>query len=426
MNNCFKLTFDEELTDFQKLLVVKFHAYSQGFAINAVDLESFWVKFGLPRPINNVSFQQILDEMSHCERMSLQDTKSEKQYGPCTEEKGYLPSLMVNLYQQALNDTLGSLTGYLKKGNLTNEINDIAESLFQKLISLNIWISIPLMHEIMDTGGLTFELSQICKPNSNFYPQGLLLRNYIRTYQFYGLEKGLDFSCRDKTCIQEALYTSCVFIKGICGYTSLCGFLNDATYMAQNSQHVLYAITAFMLVRFHNSYLYRLEIANAPLNVNKPAESRSMIDHTTQMKFFLFDPNLVPYLVRIDMPHKGENDLHFNIRTADNKNLKEDHIPIEYNIEHVENTLEGVKEGIMSLCPNLIDWSNSTRDDDEQILSDMKLLLAFDLVSQDYLAGIKDEEHLEVLSSLFGKSFDSQADALFETYCYFNKFDKNK
>lgn len=71
-----------------------------------------------------------------------------------------------------------------------------------------------------------------------------------------------------------------------------------------------------------------MEMATRPVNSDKSSEERGMEDSTTQLKIFLFDRNRVPYLIRVDMPHKGEPDLHFNIRTAEDKHIAEDHTPI--------------------------------------------------------------------------------------------------
>ena len=155
------------------------------------------------------------------------------------------------------------------------------------------------------------------------------------------------------------------------------------------------------------------------MNSDIPSEERGLEDNTTQLKIFLFDRKRVPYLIRVDMPHKGEADLHFNIRTADDKHLAEDHSPIAADSEGIENALQSVRDAMTQLCPNLIKWVDTDRENDDKVLKDMLLLNAMDDVSLDYLKGKEDNDHLRSFSELYGKQYDTQCDALFEGYQYF-------
>ena len=401
----FKLKFEGVLSDYHSMLLIKFHVYVNEFKVSAEQLEEYWKQFALPIPVNKDCFGQILQEMQELEWIKLQDDTGKYLYGPKSQGKQFMPSLMVNRFQLSLNETVGRLSDYFKKGELTSEINDIAEALYQELVALNIWVSTPLMNMFMDKGELTIEQAQACKPYSVFFKDGVAFKDFIRTFQAFGSDKEWELEGHDKTTVLEALLTSSLLMRGICGFSSLCGFLLDATYPSRDFAEPLREIATYILVKFHNSFLYRVELAVSPMNTDKAAEERDMDDHTTRLKIYLFDRQMVPHLVRVDMPHKGEEDMHFNIRTADNKHLAEDHSRISANTENIDKALVAVRDAMSQLCPDMIKWVDSTREDDEKVLSDMLLLKAMDDVSLDYLKGKEDKEHLAVFNSLFNQDY---------------------
>lgn len=419
ISDYFKLKFEGVLSDYHAMLMVKLHVYVHQFEVDAQTIEKHWAEFSLPKPVNKESFQQIYDDMVCHQWIKLQDDTGKYLYGPVNQGREYMPSLLVNRFQIGLNTTIGRLTEYFRKGSLTGEINEIAEALYEEMVALNVWVSTPLMNGFMAQGDLTLEQAQACRPYSNFFKAGVSFKDFIATYQVFGSDKEIELEGHDKTTILEALLPSCLMMRGICGFSSLCGFLMDSTFPSRNFEKPLLEIATYILVKFHNSYLYRMEMATRPVNSDKSSEERGMEDSTTQLKIFLFDRNRVPYLIRVDMPHKGEPDLHFNIRTAEDKHIAEDHTPIAADSKGIENALQAVRDAMTQLCPNLIKWTDTDRESDEMVLNDMLMLNAMDDVSLDYLKGQKNEENLRRFSELYGKPYDNQAEALFDGYQYF-------
>ena len=418
ISNYFKLKFEGTLSDYQSMVIVKLYVFVNEFGTDADVLERYWNDFGLPYPIGNLSFSDIFDKMTTRQWIKLQDSTDKYLYGPCTLLKMYLPSFMVNLFQRAMNSTLGELAAYFKKGELGGDINHIAKSLSQQMSSLNVWISMPLRNMLIDNDNLIAKNAQICNPYSDFYQTGKSFVDLIQTCTTIGLDKGIEIDGHDKTSIQEALLPLCIFMRGFMGFTALCGFFNDAT-LTTEFQGALNEITSYFFVNFHNACIYRLEFAIAPLNKNVPTEERGSKDHTTRIKLYLYDKNMTPYLVRIDMPHKGEPHLHFNVRNYDGEAWPDNHVFIENDIMNIEHSLKGVEDAIVNICPNIIKWVDSTKDDDDSILKDMLLLKSVFEVSQDYLKGVNDQGHLTELSRLYGREYSSQTDALLDCYLEF-------
>ncbi len=413
----FKLKFDGILSDYHFMIIVKLSIYIKEFHTNADNLEKYWKDFNIPLPANKISFPDMYTKMVSCEYLKLQDSTGKYLYGPSAELKLYVSSLMVNLYQQALSKTLWDLSLYLRRGELNEDIRQIAECLYQNVCGLTTWIALPLFNYYADYDNLTIDDAYICRPNSHFYSYGRSFVNLINTYLTMYVND-YNIEGRDKTCLCEALLTSCVFMRGLCAFTCLCGFLNDAT-VTNNFHEALNEIALYFMVRYHNSILYRMEIATSPLDVEVPVELRGCKEHTTRIKIYLFDKDMIPNLIRIDMPHKGEPHLHFNVRTATKRECVENHRVIAVDLHGIESALNGIQDAIVNICPNLFKWVDSTKDDDDIILNNMLLLKALDVVSHDYLAGIWDEDHLTQLSEVADNKFTSQTDAIFECCLHF-------
>ena len=66
-----------------------------------------------------------------------------------------------------------------------------------------------------------------------------------------------------------------------------------------------------------NPFIYHISCESNPLNASVNVENRESNDNTTRIKVYLTKNDDVPFLVRFDLPHKGEPYVHLNIEKGE-------------------------------------------------------------------------------------------------------------
>jgi hypothetical protein len=196
-----------------------------------------------------------------------------------------------------------------------------------------------------------------------------VMMSFLGRVIFYGLEIKEESPINTKYLL-DGVYSTVKIMQGYCAFVSFCSSLLIATLSDEKYHESLLDMMCFFLYNFHNAYIFRIEIPDAPLKEKLSVVERGSEAHTTRMKIYLYDRNRVPYVVRVDMPHKGsddENKLHFNVETLDGKSAL-NHQAIDCCNSNPSDLLNVMIENMRRISPGILNIKDSYKEDDRRML----------------------------------------------------------
>ena len=220
---------------------------------------------------------------------------------------------------------------------------------------------------------------------------------------FFGLEIKEESPINTKYLL-DGVYSTVKIMQGYCAFVSFCSSLLIATLSDEKYHESLLDMMCFFLYNFHNAYIFRIEIPDAPLNEKLSVEERGSEAHTTRMKIYLYDRNRVPYVVRVDMPHKGsddENKLHFNVETL-NGDSALNHQTIDCYNSNPSDLLNVMIENMRRISPGILNIKDSYKEDDKRMLEMMKGFNAYDDMCMAYFYKKENQTAIDEYNALMG------------------------
>ena len=122
------------------------------------------------------------------------------------------------------------------------------------------------------------------------------------------------------------------------------------------------------------------------------------------MKIYLYDRKRVPYVVRVDMPHKGdgnENKLHFNVETIDGDSAL-NHQVIDCLHSNPVDLLNVMIDNMRRMTPGILDIKDSYKEDDKRMLEIMKAFNAYDDMCMAYFYNIENQTAIDEYNKWMG------------------------
>ena len=163
----------------------------------------------------------------------------------------------------------------------------------------------------------------------------------------------------------------------------------------------------------------------SPLNTSKRTDQRGAKDYTTRMKIYLFDNNLTPILIRLDLPHSGLNCLHANISTFHGKKINgEDHKEFKSDCspEDLNSLFESMYESIKEQTPHLFKIVDTTSKEENIIFSEMQKFLVYDSLCMNILRKQPYDTELKKIGGfLCKKNIEPLENILLEAYTKFKQ-----
>lgn len=413
--NYIKLKFDAELTPYQILLISKLYIYAHEYHVTTQSLENLYKEYGLPKMVN-ISFENIIDAAKCGKSLKIQDSTGK--YPSITMETldTVLSSFILNQCNRGLDMAVCRLKDFLEKGNLSSDGIEVVRNLQGQLYSYHTWLPI-FLKKIFERNGGEISYEEYCSfiPVLDFHYRGKSMADfYIALFMDY--EDGLDTHCDAQDSL-VATFTMFEQFKGYCAFCCLIAILFDVSFSAKDYK-VFIEVAFFLLYKFKGSILYKIEMTTAPV-ADKPANLRDCRDHTTRIKFFLFDGQGTPQCIRVDLPHKGEPQLHFNVRSLKGESTY-NHKPIPNDYADNPNVFNVLQGQISFECGNLIRFEDTTKEDDQKTLEDMRLFSVLNDLSIDFFYKSDDATaHLKTFSDNMNKRYSDIKDALYDGYSYF-------
>ena len=132
-----------------------------------------------------------------------------------------------------------------------------------------------------------------------------------------------------------------------------------------------------------------------------------------------------PVLLRLDLPHKGEEFLHINIHNLTNHSCL-NHFKLEANLANIDAFFDSIHEQIALETPDLFIYKNSSKEDDKIILQNMQDLIYYDELCLLYLYNRLKQDNVEITDEInsvvtklsFKPDTSSYADLLIDAYSF--------
>ncbi len=414
-----ELEFEKPLTEYDRLIWIKLAYYTRNFKVNKNTLKTEIKSFGLESP-KGMNIEDILKTLQESKSICFIDPNKQeevilagdlyisshdnldlKNLANCVikcDNSYKYQSLLINSYNKSMNQYYSELSNEIIKEKPSKRIGDISNKLFQHLVThvamvgdyfMSFWqsenkeinlslfqrskpISAPFDHRYLNT------LTEImCQGGSNN-----MIRNYILSFPMI------------------------VHIRGYCAFSVLISHMIDA--QSSHFPDVYRKITLFLLEHFQDSSIYLITRPLSNIKKSIPTINRGSESYTTQLKIFLFDKDMTPTLLRFDLPHKGEHNLHINIQTpAGNSSL--DHFFLEKFYPGIDDFFEFIHDQMLRETQNLFVWNDVDRDDDCKILNEMQNFLDYEKLCFRYIKDkfilnkISNPEEEDIIFELLGK-----------------------
>lgn len=100
-------------------------------------------------------------------------------------------------------------------------------------------------------------------------------------------------------------------------------------------------------------------------------------------------------LLRFDLPHKGKDVLHVNVLNLTNNSPLE-HYELEANFPYIDNFFNPIIQQMTIETQNLFIFKNTNKEDDNNVLKNMKDLIYYDKLCLLYLFRLSLEEKVEI------------------------------
>ncbi len=425
-----KINFNKELTNYERLIWKKLAFYVQDFDENTDALVEIIEEFNLPYPCN-LNREEILTALQ-ADKICFKDPKNEELLQIYTfsyldeERKNFVikqnsykyQSLQINRWNKSLNNIYKDLYDELIKENISIEINKLSNNLFEYLMThVNLVSQYFLRYNQACEKDMSLE--QFC---------GRKPLKYQYDYKcFPTIINAVCFS--DKIENHEnyikhytLLYPCIILLRGYCAFSTLIALLLDSKTM-EVFPIGFSKLVDFLLKNLQDSCIYKIERPTcSPLNGEK-SSVRGSESYTTQLKVYLFDKDFNPILLRIDLPHKGENKLHINIDSLTSRS-ELDHYTLEANTANIDSFFDSLHEQMNNETPNLLAWKDSKKNDDCKILNEMNDFICYDRICLHYFDRNNKEEDVNITDETqglinklsFQPNTDSYADLLLDLY----------
>ena len=415
-----KLKFDGLLTPTDQYLWTSLFKYIHDYSITLQDFISIIELYYMPKPVN-IGLEDVYNKLPEHRWVKLQDDKGKQIYGPYEALSGELDFSLIR-YLQIQEGIFLELRQYFDKEPLNINIVGLGARLRDNLIITNCsFFQFFSKIFLQTTGDIPKEIRTYCNPDGATSYHSDVFLSFIQRATFYGL-KLKEKSPINTKCLQDGLYSTVKIMQGYCAFVCLCSSLLIATLSDVKYRDSLLDMMCFFLLHFHNAYIFRIEIPETPLDEKLSIEERGSKDHTTRMKIYLYDTKRVPYVVRVDMPHKGdddENKLHFNVETLDRDSVL-NHKAIDCHESNPTDLLNVMIDNMKRMTPNILDTKDSYKEDDKCMLEIMKGFNAYDDLCMAYFLNTDNQEAIEDFNGWMGCNCKNVEEGIQEGFVYFS------
>lgn len=418
-----KLKFEGVLSPTERYLWTSLFKYIHDYVITFDDFKAIIELYYMPKPIN-ISLEDVYNSLPEHRWVKLQDDKGKHLYGPF-EELGTQLDFSLIRYLQVQDNIFTELRSYFDNYHLDFGIGKLGSRLRDNLIITNCSFSQFIINLFLqETGEVPERIKTYGSPDGVTLYHSEVLMSFLGWVVFYGLEIKEE-SPINKKYLLDGFYSTVKIMQGYCAFVSFCSSLLIATLSDEKYHESLLDMMCFFLYNFHNAYIFRIEIPNAPLNEKLSVEERGSEAHTTRMKIYLYDRNRVPYVVRVDMPHKGsdeENKLHFNVETLDGESAL-NHQAIDCRNSNPSDLLNVMIENMRRISPGILNIKDSYKEDDKRMLEMMKGFNAYDDMCMAYFYRMENQTAIDEYNALMGTECKTIEDGVQQGFVTFLQCD---
>lgn len=395
-----KLKFDGILTPTERYLWTSLFKYIHDYGVTFDDFKVIIESYYMPKPIN-IPLEEVYDSLPKHRWVKLQDKNGKHLYGPF-EELGCQLDFSLIRYLQVQDNIFTELRSYFDNYHLDFGIGKLGARLRDNLIITNCSFSQFIINLFLqETGEVPERIKTYGSPDGVTLYHSEVMMSFLGRVIFYGLEIKEESPINTKYLL-DGVYSTVKIMQGYCAFVSFCSSLLIATLSDEKYHESLLDMMCFFLYNFHNAYIFRIEIPDAPLKEKLSVEERGSEAHTTRMKIYLYDRNRVPYVVRVDMPHKGsddENKLHFNVETLDGKSAL-NHQAIDCCNSNPSDLLNVMIENMRRISPGILNIKDSYKEDDRRMLEMMKGFNAYDDMCMAYFYRMENQTAINEYNAL--------------------------
>lgn len=418
-----KLKFEGVLSPTERYLWTSLFKYIHDYGVTFEDFKAIIELYYMPKPIN-ISLEDVYNSLPEHRWVKLQDDKGKHLYGPF-EELGTQLDFSLIRYLRVQDNIFTELRSYFDNYHLDFGIGKLGSRLRDNLIITNCSFSQFLINLFLqETGEVPERIKTYGSPDGVTLYHSEVLMSFLGRVVFYGLEIKEE-SPINKKYLLDGFYSTVKIMQGYCAFVSFCSSLLIATLSDEKYHESLLDMMCFFLYNFHNAYIFRIEITNAPLDEKLSVEERGSEAHTTRMKIYLYDRNRVPYVVRVDMPHKGsdeENKLHFNVETLDGESAL-NHQAIDCRNSNPSDLLNVMIENMRRISPGILNIKDSYKEDDKRMLEMMKGFNAYDDMCMAYFYRMENQTAIDEYNALMGTECKTIEDGVQQGFVTFLQCD---
>ena len=397
-----KLKFEGILSPTERYLWTSLFKYIHDYGISFDDFKAIVELYYMPKPIN-IPLEEVYDSLPKHRWVKLQDKNGKQLYGPLEGLGSQLDFSLIR-YLRVQDNIFTELRSYFDNYHLDFGIGKLGSRLRDNLIITNCSFSQFIINLFLqETGEVPERIKTYGSPDGVTLYHSEVLMSFLGRVIFYGLEIKEESPINTKYLL-DGVYSTVKIMQGYCAFVSFCSSLLIATLSDEKYHESLLDMMCFFLYNFHNAYIFRIEIPNAPLNEKQSVEERGSEAHTTRMKIYLYDSKRVPYVVRVDMPHKGsENEklLHFNVETIDGESAL-NHKAIDCHNSNPADLLEVMIENMRRISPGILNIKDSYREDDKRMLEMMMGFNAYDDMCMAYFYRMENQTAIDEYNALMG------------------------
>lgn len=418
-----KLKFEGVLSPTERYLWTSLFKYIHDYGVTFEDFKAIIELYYMPKPIN-ISLEDVYNSLPEHRWVKLQDDKGKHLYGPF-EELGTQLDFSLIRYLRVQDNIFTELRSYFDNYHLDFGIGKLGSRLRDNLIITNCSFSQFIINLFLqETGEVPERIKTYGSPDGVTLYHSEVLMSFLGRVVFYGLEIKEE-SPINKKYLLDGFYSTVKIMQGYCAFVSFCSSLLIATLSDEKYHESLLDMMCFFLYNFHNAYIFRIEITNAPLDEKLSVEERGSEAHTTRMKIYLYDRNRVPYVVRVDMPHKGsdeENKLHFNVETLDGESAL-NHQAIDCRNSNPSDLLNVMIENMRRISPGILNIKDSYKEDDKRMLEMMKGFNAYDDMCMAYFYRMENQTAIDEYNALMGTECKTIEDGVQQGFVTFLQCD---
>ncbi len=415
-----KLKFNGNLTPTDRYLWISIFLYLHSYKVSLEDLKDIVESYYMPMPINT-NLADLHNELPKHRWLKLQDDSGKLLIGPYEELSSELDFSLIR-YLRVQNDLFSELRQYFDKEPLSPHIAKLGEKLKSNLILTNIsFFQFIAKLFILYEGEVPEDVRTYGSPDGLTFFHSDVLISAITLVVFYGIEQK-DESPINVQLLNDGLYSTVKIMQGYCAFVSFCSSLLIAVLSDAKYQDSLFDMMCFFLRNFHNSYIFRIEIPQTPLSEKSAVADRGSKDHTTRMKIYLYNTERVPYVVRVDMPHKGEegeNKLHFNVETLDGSSVL-NHKAIDCKNSNPADLLNIMIENMRRMTPDILNIKDSYKEDDRCMLEIMKGFNAYDDLCMAFFHKEENQSAIINYNKYMGTNCKTVEEGILDGFIFFS------